>query len=179
MSRLPLASRPGRSCSRVAGSGWRPSVGPRIGQADVGVERDHRAAAVVGVLGDVVRLVTAQGGAGVPPPSDHVLLLLQRDPVPELDEHPDDADHLVAPAPGPWRLAVPAHSRASATARSWTSGLAIPSLKPNRLRGAPTAAPVGRTRRCGSGAASPRGCAWPATAGRGAPCRGTRRRSAP
>ena len=104
------------------------------------VERNYRAVGVEVVVGRGELRVGVQRCAGVPGAAEHVLLLGDGHPVPELDEHPDQPDDLIAAARGPGGLAggarldpdQPVHASA------WTvSGLAIPSLKPIRLRGVP------------------------------------------
>ena len=69
------------------------------------VERDDRPGRVERVVGPGELAVAVERGAAVPAPADHVLLLLDADPVPELDEHPDQPDDLVAAVRGPGRLA--------------------------------------------------------------------------
>ena len=100
---------------------------------------------VLGVVGRVDLLVAVQRRAGVAAPADHVLLLGDADPVPELDEHPDQPDDLVAAA----ARSRPARRRArlrprpgwSSSSASVTSGLAMPSLKPMQVARACPAGP--------------------------------------
>src|SRR5829696_8770791 len=80
--------------------------GAGVGHADVGIERDPPAGRVVGVAGVVGLAVLAERGPGGLVAADDLLLLVQGGAVPELDEHADDADRLVAAADRPGRLAV-------------------------------------------------------------------------
>src|SRR5215213_11444081 len=68
--------------------------------------RGTPAGRVVAVAGVVGLAVLAERGAAGLVAADDLLLLVQGGPVPELDEHADDADRLVAAADRPGRLAV-------------------------------------------------------------------------
>ena len=78
----------------------------RVGQADVGVERGDLALGIGGVVGDVGLVDAVERGAADLLAADQGLLLGERGAIPELDDHPDDAHHLVRPAGGPRRLPV-------------------------------------------------------------------------
>src|SRR5215213_7963636 len=80
--------------------------GARVGHADMGVQGDPPAGRVVGVAGVVGLAVLAERGPGGLVAADDLLLLVQGGAVPELDEHADDADRLVAAPDRPGRLAV-------------------------------------------------------------------------
>src|SRR5215212_2494480 len=80
--------------------------GARVGHADVGVQGDPPPGRVVGVAGVVGLAVLAERGPGGLVAADDLLLLVQGRAVPELDEHADDADRLVAAAHRPGGLAV-------------------------------------------------------------------------
>jgi hypothetical protein len=80
--------------------------GARVGHADVGVQGDAAAGRVLGVAGVVALAVLAQRGPAGLVAADDLLLLVQGGAVPELDEHADDADGLVAAAHRPGGLAV-------------------------------------------------------------------------
>ena len=98
--------------------------------------------AIVGVVG---LLGAPQRRAGALVAADHQLLLGARDAVPELDAVADDAHHLVGAAGGPRRLAgARPHDAVHEAARRPVSGLAVPSLKPSRLRGAPGSLETGQ-----------------------------------
>ena len=79
---------------------------PRVGQPDVGVERDPLAVRVIAV-GRVVHLAAlAQWRAGPLRATDDRLLLAERRPVPSLDEHADGPRDEVGAADRPIRLAL-------------------------------------------------------------------------
>ena len=71
------------------------SVRAGVGQADVGVELDPLAVGVLGVVGIGELVGHAERRAADLLAADQRLLLGEAGAVPELDEHPDDADGLI------------------------------------------------------------------------------------
>ena len=113
------------------------------------------AVGVGGVVGDVGLVLAVERRAVRLAPADERLLLAEAGAVPELDEHPDDAHHVVAAADGPGRLAV-VRRRPTRSGRAW---------RPRRRRG-------WRCRR-----RSPSGCAAPGRPARRRRCGGCSRRA--
>jgi hypothetical protein len=66
----------------------------------VGREGDDLAGRVEEIVGSIELVVAIERSAAVAPSADHGLLLRDRDPVPELDQHPDDPHHLERAAVG-------------------------------------------------------------------------------
>ena len=75
----------------------------RVRETDVGVQLDDVAGRVVLVVRVVELVRRRQRRTAVAPATDHVLLLVQIDAIPELDEHPDHAHDVIAAAVDPVR----------------------------------------------------------------------------
>ena len=75
-----------------------------VGQADVRVQRDDPPVRVGAVVRGVELGVAVQRRTGVAAAAEHRLLLVDRDAVPELHQHPDQPHDLVGPTPCPGRF---------------------------------------------------------------------------
>ena len=110
-------------------------LGARVGEPDVGVQRDDVPVRVGGIVGGVELAGAVQRRPAVAAPAEHVLLLVDRHAVPELDEHPDQPDDLVGAALRPAGLGGIVDPDQAARQRSGRVGGAV--LEPQQVpRGA-------------------------------------------
>ena len=123
-SSWPSPSKPREKLKPLRRMTWSAVVGGAgVGQADVGVERRDVAVGVGGEVGEVGLALAVERRAVGLAPADQRLLLAEAGAVPELDQHPDDPDHVVACRPPPRparrrRSADPHASRPSGRHRS-------------------------------------------------------------